>query len=205
MSDTSLRSLALRLVPPAESRTAAAREPRPALLPVTPLNVPLLLLSVMVLVSLWATYSIATSAVLVLRTVGGLLVYFGFAAWGARTGGWTICLGLFGLSGIVVGAIGLLLTRRLDKIPWLHPVIERVPSPILAFPGFPEGIHPNPIAGGLLWILPTLLAFLAVLLLRATGVRREYGLWPTGFSLCALAGVDPALLGPLAFPSSASA
>jgi len=204
MSDPGVRALIRRLVHPAESRTAVVRPPRRALLPVTPLNVPLLLLSVMLLVSLWATYSLPASAILVLLTVGGLLVYFGFAGWGARPGGWTICLGLFALSGIVVGAIGLLFTRRVDKIPWLHPVIERVPSPILAFPGFPQGIHPN-FAGALLWMLPALLAFLAVLMLRAAAVRREYGLWPTVFSLGALAGTDLALLGLLIFLESRSA
>jgi len=132
---------------------------RQPVLPYTPLNLVLLLLALMVLVSLWATYDIANSLPKISGMVLGFGVYFAIVREGDRPRGWWVCLLVF--SGLALGMtiLGLAGTDWLTyKITLLNPIIARLPLLIKGLPGAESGFSPNEIAGSLLWVLPLFLS-----------------------------------------------
>ncbi|MGB8252243.1 MAG: hypothetical protein WCF08_03445, partial [Anaerolineaceae bacterium] len=94
--------LEYRWNPNKDLRSTKSEDPgRQPVLPYTPLNIVLLLLAVMVLVSLWATYDIATSLPKISGMVLGFGVYFAMVREGGRPRGLGFCLLVF--SGISLG------------------------------------------------------------------------------------------------------
>ena len=70
---------------------------------------------------------------------------------------WFIALALFGLLGLGAVSLGILNADWINKIAILTPIIDRLPNQIVAVPGqHSEGIHPNQIAGTLLFYFPLL-------------------------------------------------
>ena len=70
---------------------------------------------------------------------------------------WFVALTIFGLLGLGFVSLGILNAAWLTKIGVLTPIIERLPNQIVSVPGQPsEGIHPNQIAGTLLFYFPLL-------------------------------------------------
>src|SRR3990172_5688060 len=93
----------------------AGREP----LSHTPLNAALLLMFVMVLVSLWATYDITVSLPKISGIVLGLGIFHAFAREGQVPRGWWLGFLLFLGIGLGIAAIGLLGTAWAIKIAQL--------------------------------------------------------------------------------------
>ncbi len=121
----------------------------------------MLLLAVMVLVSLWATYDIAISLPKVSGMVLGMGVFYEFSRFSRSPAGWWRRVDFFSLAGLGAAAAGLLGTRWfLGKFGVFDAVTRRRPvQPALAV--IQEGIHPNELAGTLLWTLPVLAGILA--------------------------------------------
>ena len=70
---------------------------------------------------------------------------------------WFIALTIFGLLGLGAVLLGILNADWIHKIALLTPIIDRLPNQIVAVPGqHSEGIHPNQIAGTLLFFFPLL-------------------------------------------------
>lgn len=122
------------------------------LLPVTPLNSPLLLLLLMVLVTVLITPDLGWSLPKVAGVVYGALLYLATVSvvrqerrlfWPA--------LALFLLAGAGVGAVGLLGMRASAKLPLVQPLVNRLPALRLTAG---ELINPNEVAGVLLWTAP---------------------------------------------------
>ncbi|MCA9919746.1 MAG: O-antigen ligase family protein [Anaerolineales bacterium] len=68
---------------------------------------------------------------------------------------WYLAFIFFGLMGLGFVLLGILNASWLTKIPLLTPVIERLPNQIISVPGQPDsGIHPNQIAGTLIFYFP---------------------------------------------------
>ena len=166
-------------------------------LPVTPLNGSLLLLYTMVLVSLYATYDVAVSLPKISGMVLGIGVFFIVArqcpplrppASGGREtqtpppvhggieGGWWAKLTAFLLVGTGVAVVGLLGTRWMAKFSVFKPLTSSFMAYITTLPGAKGGLHPNEVAGALLWVVPLLLAFSLLLLTRTRSVGRTLGL-----------------------------
>ncbi len=151
------RSLALLVVPGLwVVAWLAGREP----LPRTPFNGALLLLSLAVLVSLYATYDIAVSLPKVAGMVLGLGVFYAVVRVGQRPRGWWLCGLVFVTAGVGVAGLGLLGIRWIAKVGFLAPIISHLPSALVSLPGASEGLHPNEVAGTLLWVIPVLVSFL---------------------------------------------
>lgn len=128
----------------------AGREP----LPRTPLNAALLLLSVMVLVSLYATFDIAFSLPKIAGVLLGIAAYFAIARWlGSREKLW-LAIQLFALAGGGLSMVALLGTDWFYKIPILGGVVEHLPPVIRGLPGAEEGFQPNAVAGALVLFVP---------------------------------------------------
>ena len=124
----------------------------------TPLNGTLLLLSIMVLVSTWATYDIAFSLPKISGMVLGFGVFFALARAAQRPKGWMLSLIVFLGLGLGVAVLGLVGTHWFaTKLSFLNPITERVPNLISGLQGAESGFHPNEIAGALTWVLPVLM------------------------------------------------
>lgn len=124
----------------------------------TPLDSAVLLLLLMVLVSLWATFDIAFSLPKITGMVYGVALFYAVVAWAGRStrhlwGGVALLLGC----GLGVAALGLVGTRWSSKLPLIGGVIDRLPARLLSVPGG-EGFNPNEVAGVLLWMTPLTLA-----------------------------------------------
>jgi len=157
------RSLALLVVPilwGIHGIVTRQRSPvagRIFLLPGTPLNISLLLLSIMVLVSLWATYDIALSLEKISGVVLGLGVFFAVVRESKRPLGWWLSLVAFLVGGLGWALIGFLGTNWQMRFNFLVPFVSRIPNLISGVPGLETGLQHNAVGGTLLWVLPLFL------------------------------------------------
>jgi putative inorganic carbon (HCO3(-)) transporter len=125
------------------------------ILPVTPFNLPLLLMAGALGVSLWATPDLAFSLTKISGVLLGILVFFTVARYAQARSGWLLALGGFFLGGVAIAFIGLLGAHWFtEKITLLNQVVERLPQAIQGLPGAETGIQPNELAGVLIWVLP---------------------------------------------------
>ena len=144
-------------------------------LPKTPLNGALLLLGLMVLVSLYATYDMMLSLPRIAGMVLGLGVFYAFARYGRRAGGWWLCLGVFVATGMGWAVLGLLSMRWIDKFGPLAAATALLPSGIITVSGSGGGLHPNGLAGALTWVMPVLIALSGLLIARYGQIQSVYG------------------------------
>ena len=145
------------------------------LIPRTPLEVPLLLLMLMVLVSLYATFDIAFSLPKITGMLLGLAVYYALVEAAADRRRWALALGGFILAGVGVAVLGLLGTQWSAKFAIFAPILRWLPPRIPGLPGAAEGFHPNEVAGALLWVVPLACALAAVAVLGARSIARSLG------------------------------
>ncbi len=134
----------------------------------TPLNLPLLLLSGMMLVSLYATFDIAFSLPKISGMVLGLGAFFAVSRRAAQPHQFWQALVLFLGLGLAIAIASLFGTAWAWKIPGLAAIVPRVPRIISGLPGAEAGFNANEVAGTLLWIIP-LYAALTILLASPTG------------------------------------
>jgi putative inorganic carbon (hco3(-)) transporter len=136
-------------------------------LPVTPLNAALLLFTLMMLVSLWATYDIEVSLPKISGLVLGMGAFFAIVRASQEEKGWLFSLlSTLGL-GAGISVLGVLGTNWVKyKFNFLNPFLARLPRSILSLQGAESGIHPNEVAGALTWILPIMIT-LSLLLIGA--------------------------------------
>lgn len=125
-------------------------------LPRTPLNVSLILLAIMVLVSLYATYDIAVSLPKIAGLTLGLGAFFAAARLGGDQAWWLRMFAGFLALGVLIAAVGLLGMQSSAKITLLAPILNRLPLALRGLPGAEEGLNPNQVAGALLWIIPAM-------------------------------------------------
>jgi putative inorganic carbon (HCO3(-)) transporter len=166
------RSLALLVVPGLWLVAwLAGRKP----LPRTPLNATLLVMFCMVLVSMWATYDIGLSLSKISGMVLGIGVFFVFVREGRRIAGWWWCLVVFLATGVGVAALGLFGGRWIEKFNILTPVVSRIPRFLVGLPGVAEGLHPNMVAGALLWVIPLFIVISFQMLVRYKALQVAFG------------------------------
>lgn len=128
-----------------------------AYFPITPLNVSLLMMILMVLVSLWATYDIAFSLEKISGTVLGLGVFFAVKRLGKDVFGWLLSLAAILTGGFAWAGISFLAMDYQIRFSPLAPIIRRVPKVFNTLPGTENGLHHNAVGGTLLWVLPSCL------------------------------------------------
>lgn len=131
----------------------------------TPLNIPILILSVMILVSAWVTYDLKVSIGFVAGAVLGMAAFFTVARYARTPKGWWICFFLFVASNLfLTAAVALMVEWTDNKIELLSPIISRLGEPLVTISIFPRKPHPNIIAVFLLAVLPILIVFLISIL-----------------------------------------
>jgi putative inorganic carbon (hco3(-)) transporter len=147
--------------------TDSTRQQR-SLIPSTPLNGSLLLMMLMVLVSLWATYDINDSLPKISGMVLGIGAFLAVTRESTRMRGWILSLLYFLAIGLGIATLGVLGTNWVNsKITQLNPIIARLPKLISGIQGAGSGFHPNEVAGALIWVLPFVLVMSVVLFLTA--------------------------------------
>ncbi len=125
--------------------------------PVTPLNVSLLVLVIMLLVSLWATYSIEQSLEKISGLVLGMGIFFTMVRESRKPSGWWWILAAFLGGGLCWALLGFLGMNYQVRFSLLEPVISRIPVIVKDLPGAESGLQHNAVGGTLLWIFPMLL------------------------------------------------
>lgn len=169
---SSTRSLALLIVP-ALWIVAWIAQGEP--LPRTPFSGTILLLGLMVLISLYATYDIAISLPKVSGIVLAIGVFYAVAREGQRPTGWWLSFLLFLAIGVGVASLGLLGTRWIVKVSFLAPIISRLPPRLTGLAGAERGFHPNEVAGALLWVTPAFITLTVLLLAKAKALCMTFG------------------------------
>jgi putative inorganic carbon (HCO3(-)) transporter len=112
----------------------------------------------MLLVSLYATYDIGVSLPKICGVVLGLGVFFAVVRYSRSTTAWWLSLVLFLGGTLGVALLGLLGTNWFkSKIVMVSALATRLPMLVSGLPGAEDGLHPNEVAGALLWGLPLLL------------------------------------------------
>ena len=115
----------------------------------TPLNGAVLLLSLMVLVSLYATYSIPASLPKLAGMLLGIASYYAIVRWlDSRRRLW-LAIQLFMLAGGALGVLALLGTEWPSKFPVVGQVVSHLPRVIRGLPGAEDGFQANAVGGGL--------------------------------------------------------
>jgi O-antigen ligase len=197
-----LRLLALLVIP---ALWLAARLAGRAPIPVTPLNPALLAIGVMLLVSLYATYDLNQSLAKITGLLLGLAAYYAVVRVGRSPRGWWLALGAFLLGGAAIAALALVSTRWIPKIALLTPIVAALPPRISGLPGAEAGLHPNEVAGALLWVLPPAAAVTALAITRRAGLAAVWGRRRTRAALGAAALALGLLLATLVLAQSRGA
>jgi len=153
----------------------------------TPLNLALLILAVMTLVSLYATYDIAQSFPRLATFVFEFGVFFALVRKGRRARGWWIGLALWLAIGLGVAGLGLV-SAQSAKFGIFAALTARLPILRAGFLGADQSMNPNLVAGTLLWIMPMLFALAAHAWRNRRDVRDEIGPAKTFLLTLALGG-----------------
>jgi hypothetical protein len=109
----------------------------------------------MVGVSIFVTPDLVSSLGKVAGVLFGMVVFFCVARHTRTREGWKGSLVLWSVTGMGVAVIGLAGTKWFtDKFTALNRVTGRLPVRLTGLPGAEAGIHPNELAGTLLWMVP---------------------------------------------------
>lgn len=142
----------------------------------TPLDWPILGLMLMVLVSLWATYSLAVSLVKIAGMVYGVGLFYALLAFGRRSARRLGALtAAYLAAGAALAVVGLLGSFQANKLPLLSALRARLPAFLIRLPGAEAGIQPNEVAGFLLWVSPVAVALAITAWRHWPDLARRYG------------------------------
>ena len=102
----------------------------------TPLDLPIALTALMVLVSLYATFDITLSFPKIAGILFGIGLYYAIVVWAQQSGSALAqALGLHIGLGAGIAGLGLISTDWGSKIQFLAPVISRLPPRLVTLPG----------------------------------------------------------------------
>jgi putative inorganic carbon (HCO3(-)) transporter len=152
-----------------------------AFVPATPLDWPIFLLLLALLVSLYATFDLAFSFPKIAGVLMGVALFYATVATAGRSVRhlW-LGVGLLIACGWGIVAFGLLAGRWITKLPLLRMMVARLPQRLLTLPGAEQGINPNEIAGALLWVVPLALLLFFAGLSKLGRLRRQLRWWQLG-------------------------
>jgi putative inorganic carbon (HCO3(-)) transporter len=144
-------------------------------LEITPFNPTMLLLVIMALISLYATYSIEQSFPKLAGLTFGLGIFFAIAGNIHTRRSFYGLMTVFLLAGLSMAVLGALGSRWLQKVPTLITITESLPSFSFGLHGASEGFHPNEVAGVLLWVAPPALSACGVILCLRKALAKNIG------------------------------
>ncbi len=155
----------------------------------TPLNLAILILAVMMLVSLYATYDMAQSFPRLATMVLELGLFFAIVRAGEHQRGWWLALAFFLAIGLGLSSLALVSAGFTAKFGAFAALIARLPTFRSSLLGSDGGLNPNLIAGSLLWVIPTLAAVAIEVARKRHALRARFGNPPTILGLVLLLGI----------------
>jgi len=156
--------------------------------PITSLNISVLVLAVMLLVSLWATYSIEQSLEKITGLVLGLGVFYAVVRESRRPGGWWRSVTVFLLGGLAWAGLGFLSMDYQTRFSFLTPVVSCIPRLIQDLPGPDLGLQHNAVGGTILWYLPMLVGLSWILKkYKIENIKNKIEGWVKGKKLSGIA------------------
>lgn len=123
----------------------------------TPLDWGVLLILLMVLVSLYATFSLEFSLGKLCGLLFHIVLFYAVVDSGQTVKGLNNSLLAYLFVGITISAFGLINTAWLFKIELINMVTRHLPVLVQGLPGAEDGLSPNQLAGTLIWIFPILI------------------------------------------------
>ncbi len=115
-------------------------------IPLTSINLALLVIAIQVLVSLYATYDIAVSLQKVTGVIWGMTVFFALVRFGTKRIGIFISTLIFILGSVGISVLGLLgIEWPTNKIIVFNSMYEQFPKFSSLIPGLSEGFGPNEV------------------------------------------------------------
>ncbi len=143
-------------------------------IPNTPMNLALLVISIQVLISLYATYDIAVSLQKVTGVIWGMTVFFALVRFGKKRTGILISTLIFIVASAGISVLGLLgIEWPTNKIIIFNSLYEKFPTISALIPGLTDGFHPNEVGGALTWIIPFWIVVLFWLLIRFRKIKES--------------------------------
>ena len=177
---------------------------RRAPLPSTPFDGTMLVLGLMVLVSLYATYSVTVSLPKVAGMMLGLGAFYAIVRSGQSPRGWWVSFWFFLAIGVSMAGFSLLGTKWLLKVSFLVPIVSRLPARITGLPGAEEGLSANELAGALLWVIPALITLSVQMLKQKRKLQVVLGRARTAGVTVSTIGVTLFVVGVLVLTQSRS-
>jgi putative inorganic carbon (HCO3(-)) transporter len=158
------RPLALLALLALPALWVARRAARGRLLPSTPLDWPICLLLVMVLVSIFATFDLTLSFGKIMGLIFGVACYYALVDWASTSHRLMRLAQGYILAGAGLSTLALLgtdwsNTHWFGKLCGLGQFTQQFPQLMRGLPGAEGGFNPNEVGGSLLWVLPVSLGF----------------------------------------------
>lgn len=167
-------------------------------IPTTPYNLTLLIISIQVLISLYATYDVAFSLQKVTGVIWGITLFFSLFRLSNSLKGLFITYTIYIAGGAGILLLGLLgIEWPTNKVILFNSLYDRIPNLSKFIPGIQEGFHPNEVGGAVTWILPTLITISLWLLFRFYRIKRfvsPYFLVPLSLVIILLIGLGTIVL-----------
>jgi putative inorganic carbon (hco3(-)) transporter len=146
--------------------------------PITPLNLSILLLILMVLISLWATYDIGVSLPKISGIIFGIWLYFFCVQNVHNFRQFSFVVFLFLGIGLIIALIGFFVMdwSRFSFSFFDHQLLQKFKTQLTEQSIV---VHPNELAGSLLWVYPLLLVYTCASFFGNQLLKKEFGLGKT--------------------------
>ncbi len=155
--------------------------------PITPLNVSILIFAIMMLVSLYATNDLSVSLPNLSNMVLSIGIFFMIVKMSRKSSLWMYSLIGFLVAGIGLGGLSLVATGWfLNKFPLISELAGLVEKITASLRGDSRTFHPNVIAGTFLWFIPIYLSVSAYALIHIHTLMSWIGKWKTTFLVGAI-------------------
>ena len=141
----------------------------------TPINLSILLIALMVLVSVFATYDLRISLGFLSGSVVGLAFYFLVVYYGKTSRGWWIIFLVFIGLATLISVVDALLISWPQKISFLNPITSLLRTPLVSLPQLSVPPHANNLPVLLLSVLPIQLALTGSFVIHRKELVRTIG------------------------------
>lgn len=124
------------------------------IIPRTPLDGPVLVILVMVLLSLGITFDLSFSIGKISGLLWGIALFYAVVDLTRSTLSLKRVITLFILAGIGIALVSILGTRWPAKFPLIQPVLDQAPALLRGLRNAEEGLNPNQVGGVLIFFVP---------------------------------------------------
>lgn len=137
------------------------------IIPRTPLDWPVLLILLMILVSIGATFDLSFSIGKIAGLLLGIVIYYAIVDLTQTRTALHRVIAVFLFAGVGLAVISVLGTRWANKFPLIQPWVDQLPRAFQGVQGAESGFNPNQVGGVLIIFVPLQVALCGYWLKRA--------------------------------------